>query len=445
MGSEIYFTAGDPVAKDSLWKTDGTSEGTVLIKSLADTSLAPVATNFDQTFFYTTYDGQNVTRLWKSDGTPEGTGLVKEIKAGSKMPSSITESDAVVRGDGRVFFIANASATGRELWTSDGTAAGTRLVKDIRVGRDAAEPLVLTVIEGVVYFAADDGVHGQELWRSDGTEEGTFLISDVNSLPESSVPVFGSSQDKPATYPVLKNQLYFPADDGVHGRELWKLADINAAPSFTVGANVEATDLSGPQAIDGWAKKILAGPVDEAKQKVRFEVTADDATLFAVQPAIDATGKLTFTPRATVIGSTQIHVLAVDDGGTADGGVDRSTLQTFSIDVSWGLPWHNRDMPVDVTQDGKVVAGDALDVVNYINSIGSGPVLKNGTPVKVLYDVTGDDYVAADDVVTIVNYINAFGATKTGEGEANKTDAMDAEALLFTLAVDNAQQVKRRS
>jgi ELWxxDGT repeat protein len=70
---------------------------------------------------------------------------------------------------------------GAELWRSDGTEAGTVLVKDIAAGTRSSQPQGLTVVEtapGVyrVFFAANDGVSGFELWQSDGTETGTVLV-----------------------------------------------------------------------------------------------------------------------------------------------------------------------------------------------------------------------------------------------------------------------------
>ncbi|MEB3831575.1 ELWxxDGT repeat protein, partial [Phormidium sp. CCY1219] len=67
---------------------------------------------------------------------------------------------------------------GFELWKSDGTAAGTVLVKDIRSGSGSSNPSNLTNINGTLYFGADDGTNGFELWKSDGTAAGTVLVKD---------------------------------------------------------------------------------------------------------------------------------------------------------------------------------------------------------------------------------------------------------------------------
>ena len=77
---------------------------------------------------------------------------------------------------GTLFFAADDGANGSELWKSDGTAAGTVLVKDITPGsRRGSCPSDLTNVNGTLFFAANDGTSGRELWKSDGTAAGTVL------------------------------------------------------------------------------------------------------------------------------------------------------------------------------------------------------------------------------------------------------------------------------
>src|SRR5262249_60144077 len=83
-------------------------------------------------------------------------------------------------GGGTAVFRGGDGVTGRELWKSDGTAAGTVLVKDIRPGPDYGYPENLTGVGRTLFFTANDGVNGQELWKSDGTEAGTVLVKDIN-------------------------------------------------------------------------------------------------------------------------------------------------------------------------------------------------------------------------------------------------------------------------
>ena len=89
---------------------------------------------------------------------------------------------------GTLYFSANDGKHGYELWRSDGTARGTRMVKDINPGRRWSNLSGITAVGRLIYFTADDGVHGGELWRSDGTARGTRMVKDINPGPASGGP-----------------------------------------------------------------------------------------------------------------------------------------------------------------------------------------------------------------------------------------------------------------
>lgn len=164
--------------------------------------------NANGTLYFAADDGRRGNELWRSDGTSGGTRIVSDINAGA---GSSNPSDFAVLGD-FVYFAAGGDSNGRELWRTDGTAAGTTRVTDLNPGAGNADPTGLTVVNGVLYFAADDGTRGRELWRSDGTAAGTTRITDLN---------FGAAGSDPTGLTAVGDTLYFAANDGITGRELW--------------------------------------------------------------------------------------------------------------------------------------------------------------------------------------------------------------------------------
>ena len=122
---------------------------------------------------------------------------------------------------GQVLFAANDGSTGVELWKSDGTISGTSLVKDINPGStttsgittpNSSDPTDLVTVGGVVYFAANDGTDGTQLWRSDGTAAGTVMLTDINSA--------GGGMS-PTNLTNVNGKLFFTANDGTDGSQVW--------------------------------------------------------------------------------------------------------------------------------------------------------------------------------------------------------------------------------
>ena len=110
---------------------------------------------------------------------------------------------------------------------------------------------------------------------------------------------------------------------------------VNDEPSFTAGANESVLEDAGAQTVPGWATGISAGPPDEVAQTLTFNITGNtNMALFSVQPAVDASGQLTYTPAADANGNATITLELMDNGGTANGGDDTSPPQMFDITVT---------------------------------------------------------------------------------------------------------------
>ncbi|MBC7923565.1 MAG: hypothetical protein H7Z75_21015, partial [Ferruginibacter sp.] len=127
-----------------------------LVKDLrpdADGSAPGNLTDVNGLLYFTASNATNRNQLWRSDGTPEGTGLIKDLDASQ-----------LINVGGILYFTASTPANGQELWKSDGTPGGTVLVKDIRPGSASASPQYLTDVNGVLYFVANGGVR-RGLWK----------------------------------------------------------------------------------------------------------------------------------------------------------------------------------------------------------------------------------------------------------------------------------------
>ena len=260
LGESVVFAAGGEGRGEELWKTDGTEAGTVLIKDInrgANHSSPTDLTKVGDMLFFNAMDGRTSRggfgrgELWKSDGTEAGTVLVKDIRtdvyagpngsyAYGSNPRYLTDVN------GTLFFVANDGIHGAELWQSDGTVAGTMLVKDINPGSDAyVGPRNLVNVNGTLFFTADDGTNGRELWKSNGTELGTVMVRDIftgSARPDGDVP--NSSQ--PSNLINVDGTLFFNADDGVHGSELWQSDGSTTGTVLVKDINPGAAETSYP-------------------------------------------------------------------------------------------------------------------------------------------------------------------------------------------------------
>lgn len=164
------------------------------------------------------------TELWKTDGTVAGTVMVKDINLGTQN-GLLSTATLTPMGD-YLYFPGNDGVNGSELWRSDGTALGTTLVFDINTGSGSSLPSYLTVMNNVLYFQASNGAgtgqNGEELWKYDGTNA-PVMVMDIN---------VGIGNSSPTNLTVMNNVLYFQASNGtttgLNGVELWKYDGTNA-------------------------------------------------------------------------------------------------------------------------------------------------------------------------------------------------------------------------
>jgi ELWxxDGT repeat protein len=220
IGTNIFFQANDGVNGAELWKSDGTAGGTVLLKDIQAGAIASTPTNVSLNpsatyFLFSADNGVNGAELWKSDGTAGNTALLKNINAdnGNSAIASLTALGS------KVVFSANNGTNGQEIWGTDGTVAGTSMLMDINtsVAGASSNPARFANSNGTVYFAATTGATatGTEFYKTNGTAAGTVLIKDINTSTT------GASSN-PQNFIYHNGFTYFAANDGVNGSELFR-------------------------------------------------------------------------------------------------------------------------------------------------------------------------------------------------------------------------------
>jgi ELWxxDGT repeat protein len=257
-GDKIFFTGSDGAEQVGLWVSNGTNQGTIFISQFSPSILS--VNNSGNYVIYFANDGNNQSVLWKSDGTPNGTVILSEDVEATNI-SVLDQS--FLSFDDRIFFNGKNKVNGNELWVTNGTSEDTMLFFDVNHSYGVS-PTLLTAVDENLFFrgnqygynilcvsdgtpegtkyldiqpeglftsvdsqlsdfngnlvlSGSNGIDGSELWISDGTEAGTYMVKDILSGPGS-----GFGNNGLQTFTVINDILYFYADDGVYGNELWR-------------------------------------------------------------------------------------------------------------------------------------------------------------------------------------------------------------------------------
>lgn len=210
-GTELY--AYDPVlGKLELVKDVNTAHTGTPFSSSYPQNLTPVG----NTLFFTAYTEEEGIELWQSDGTDAGTQMVKAILPGYDggfNPTFRSPDIQLIALDSILLFVANSPTDGWELWRSNGSDIGTFVLKDIFPGSNNSNIRNLTKVGSKAFFIADDGVHGLETWVTDGTANGTYMIEDRQA---------GASNNDALFLWATDSLLYYRQYDPQYGTELWR-------------------------------------------------------------------------------------------------------------------------------------------------------------------------------------------------------------------------------
>lgn len=165
----LYFAKGN-----ELWLSDGTPDLTDLVHTFTD-PIYDIYTSNDALFIFTQPAGGGDYSLYYSDGTSAGTTLIGLF-------NGIPVDFHITYFNGNHYFGLSTATTGFEVWETDGTLAGTTVLKDIAPGSASASPSAITVFNNALYFIVQETIGDMTLWKSDGTEAGTDLFLDFTAM-----------------------------------------------------------------------------------------------------------------------------------------------------------------------------------------------------------------------------------------------------------------------
>jgi ELWxxDGT repeat protein len=274
---KLVFAAGNQVYGLEPWISDGTGAGTVMIKNINVQKNSPDGddgsnpgefTPVGDQVFFTANDQVHWYELWRTDGTAAGTQMVKDLRPGDFG----SNPHDLVPYNNRVVLSAD-EGYGEEPFISDGTPGGTYMIRNINTA--SSYPNYFFDYKGIVYFTARDNYTGDELWRTDGTEQGTYLVRDIN-------PLMGQSST-PHFFTIFNDSLFFAANSDNFGWELCRTDGTYYGTTVFARADTSNTMGSYPINLFVYNNRLYFNADDWIHGRELWSVSANPADIMMVK------------------------------------------------------------------------------------------------------------------------------------------------------------------
>lgn len=435
--NKVYFSADDGVNGRELWVTDGTAANTNIVADLnpgTDSSLdsnePTIFIEYKDELYFTAFTASTGNELFKVNKSGNIVN-VADINSGASNHSN--PKDFFVF-DEKLFFSADNGTDGVELWytiVSSGTAKGnsastTAMFKDINSQTNgSSNPEGFIIYDGKMYFNADNGVDGKELWESDGTVAGTIMKQNINP----------SGDSNPRDFILSGDLLYFSANDGINGDELWKYSN-----NFIIGAlspedNTTDVALSGEKLKITLNKELVKGNGNIVIYKKSDDTVFETINISGNNVTIN-NNKVTITPTLDFIAIEEYYVL-IDNGALKDTsnnnfiGISDKTIwnfktigtqnQTITFNTLSNKTFGDSDFQLTATASSNLPISYTSSNVNVATINGNTVTIVGAGTTTITASQTGNaNYNAAQDVTQTLT-VDKANQTITFNTLSNKT------------------------
>lgn len=276
VGDAYYFSTKERQEEPfQIWRTDGTPRGTSVssleeIQAIDDRFILddylgldiehrPVDPSIPPPSRYFEFDGHSrwltvtdhgsyflVPKLYSTaGGSPTYQSRLYRVEGESAVliastPVSESDDSTLLNLGETLYFVAGDPEHGVEIWGSDGTSDGTKIAFDINVGEQRSSPYFEMYLDDALLITADDGIHGREIWSIQKGRDP--ILHEVVPGAASTWPVRWLRQLSRDIIGYVGNSVYFVADDGIHGRELWEISSDGTTNTFDINAGAVGAD-----------------------------------------------------------------------------------------------------------------------------------------------------------------------------------------------------------